>query len=170
MSGVRVTLVVIGALVLQVCLFARFSYEGARPDLLVLLAIAGGFVAGPERGAIIGFASGIAFDVVLATPFGLSAFVYTLVGYAVGRSVGGVVRTSRWIAPVVAAVASAGAMVGYALAGLIVDVPTLDGPSLTAIVVVVSAVNALLAPLAAGAVRWTSIEGVDRRRQPLWVR
>lgn len=170
MSGVRVALVVIAVLVLQVCLFSRFSYEGARPDLMVLIAIAGGFVAGPERGAIIGFASGLAFDVVLATPFGLSAFVYTLVGYAVGRTAGGVVRTSRWIGPVVAAVASAGAMVGYALVGTIIGLPTLDGPSLTAIVVVVSAVNALLAPLATGAVRWTSTEGADRRRQPLWVR
>lgn len=166
MNPVKVALVVLATLVLQVSLFAQFSYEGARPDVMVLLAITAGFVAGPERGAIFGFVAGLAFDVVLSTPFGLSALVYTFVGYGVGVVAGNVIRAAWWITPVLAAVASAAAMVAYALVGEVLGQATLSGPPLTAIVVVVSALNAVLSPLAVRAVRWTLAEDVDRRRTP----
>jgi rod shape-determining protein MreD len=169
-NGPKVAAVVLAALVLQVCLLARFSFDGARPDVMVLLAVAAGFVAGPERGAIVGFAAGLAFDVVLATPFGLSALVYTLVGYAVGVLGGNVIRASWWISPLLVAVASAAAMVLYALVGEVLGQATLKGPPLTAIVVVVSALNAVLAPLAIRAVRWAAADQVDRRRHPFLAR
>ena len=170
MNPVKVAAVVLGALVLQVCLFAQFSYEGARPDVMVLLAVVTGFVAGPERGAVVGFSAGLAFDVVLATPFGLSALVYTLVGWLVGMAAANVVRASWWISPVVVGVGSGLAMVLYALVGRIVGQPTFEGASLTAIVVVVAFLNALLAPLAVRAVRWTRTDDTDRRRHLIWAR
>lgn len=170
MNAAKTGLVVLAALVLQVCLFARFSYDGARPDVMVLLAITAGFVAGPERGAVVGFAAGVAFDVVLATPLGLSALVYTLVGYGVGVITANVVRAAWWITPVLVAIASAAAMVLYALVGTVLGQPTLEGPPLTAIVVVVAALNAALSPLASRAVRWARTDGVDRRRHPFLAR
>ena len=72
MNPFRLGVVVLVALVLQVCLFSRFSYEGARPDVMILVAIAAGLVAGAERGALVGFVAGLAYDVVLTTPLGLS--------------------------------------------------------------------------------------------------
>ena len=48
---------------------------GAHPDLLWLLPITAALLDGPETGAIVGFWSGLAFDLVLPTPFGLSALV-----------------------------------------------------------------------------------------------
>ena len=84
MSPPKVAVVVLVSLTLQVCLFASFSFEGARPDIMILLAITAGFIAGPDRGAIVGFTAGLAYDVVLSTPLGLTALVYTLVGYVVG--------------------------------------------------------------------------------------
>lgn len=170
MSAARVALVVITALLFQVCLFARFSYEGAQPDVMILLAIAAGFVAGPEKGAVVGFASGLVFDVVLTTPFGLSAFVYTLIGYGVGVAGLSIVRSSWWIAPAVAAVASAAGMVVYALVGAVVGQATLSGPPLTAIVVVVASLNAVLAPVAVRAMRWARSPGADSRRQTFFAR
>lgn len=170
MNAAKVALVVLGALVLQICLFARFSYDGARPDVMVLLAITAGFVAGPERGAVVGFAAGLAFDVVLATPLGLSALVYTLVGYGVGVVTANVVRAAWWITPVLVALASAGAMVLYAVVGAVLGQATLDGPPLTAIVVVVAALNAVLSPLASRALRWARTDDVDRRRHPFLAR
>lgn len=164
MSWGRTALVVLSALVLQVCLLSRFSYEGARPDVMILLAVVAGYLLGPERGAIIGFASGLAFDVVLSLPLGLSAFVYTIVGYSVGAATSGMVRTGRLIAPAVAAVGSAAGMILYALIGRIFGVPTLSGPSLAAIVVLVAAVNALLAPVAVRAISWARTDGRDRRQ------
>jgi rod shape-determining protein MreD len=169
-SGLRVAGVVLAALVLQVSLFARFAYEGARPDVMILVAIAGGFVLGPDRGAAVGFAAGLAFDVVLTTPLGLTPLVFTLVGYAVGSVSNLVVRSSWWIVPAVAAGASAGGMVVYALVAEVFGEPALSGPPLTAIVVVVSAVNAVLAPVAVRAVRWAAVEPSDRRRHPYFLR
>lgn len=169
MSGLRVAAVILGALVLQVCLFARFSFDGARPDVMVLVAVMAGFVLGPDRGAIVGFASGMAFDVVLSTPLGLSALVYTVVAYGVGRGTASMVRTSRWIPPAVAAVGSAAAMLAYAVIGAVLGEPTLEGPPLAAIVTYVAVVNAVLAPLALRAVSWTRRDE-SHRRQPFFAR
>ena len=170
MSPVRVAAVVLVTLVLQVCLFARFSYEGARPDVMVLLAITAGFVAGPERGAIVGFSAGLSFDFVLHTPLGLSAFVYTLVGYGVGTISGGVMRTSRWIGPLLAMVASIAAMLLYAVVGTVVGQASFDGPPLSAILVVVAVLNAVLAPLAIRGIRWARTDGHDRRHRAFLAR
>lgn len=169
MSPLRVAAVVFGALVLQVCLFARFSFDGARPDIMVLVAVMAGFVLGPERGAIVGFASGMAFDVLLSTPLGLSALVYTLVGYGVGIATGSTVRTSRWVPSAVAAVGSAAAMLLYAVLGVVLGEATLEGPPLAAIVTYVAVVNAVLAPLASRAVSWTRLDE-SHRRQPFFAR
>jgi rod shape-determining protein MreD len=156
--------VVLGALTLQVSLFSRFSYDGARPDIMILLAVLAGFSMGPERGAIVGFASGLAFDLVLSTPFGLSALVYTIVGYGVGAATGGVVRTSRWLPSAIAAAGSAAGMLLYAVIGAVVGEATFDGPPLTAIVVYVAAINAVLAPLAIRALAWVRTDERDRRQ------
>lgn len=170
MNPWRLALVVVVALTLQVSLFARFSYEGARPDVVLLVAIAGGLVAGAERGALVGFAAGLAFDALLTTPLGLSALVYCLVGYVVGATGSGVLRASRWVAPAMAATASVAGMFLYALVGSLVGQPTFEGPALTDIVVVVAAVNAVLAPLAVRALRWARVEDADRPRHPMLFR
>jgi len=160
----RIAAVVLGALVLQATLLSRFSYEGARPDVMILLAVVAGYLAGPERGAIVGFAAGMSLDMLLSTPMGLSALVYTVVGYGTGTVTAGAVRNSRWIPVVVAAVGSGLAMILYALAGTVLGEPTLDGPSLVAIVVYVAAVNAVLAPLAVKALGWAITPDRERHR------
>lgn len=170
MNPFRLGVVVLVALVLQVCLFSRFAYEGARPDVMILVAIAAGLVAGAERGALVGFAAGLAYDVLLTTPLGLSALVYCLVGYAAGASGSGVLRASRWVAPVMAATASAAGMFAYALVGSVFGLATFRGPAITDIVVVVASVNAVLAPLAVRVLRWARLHDADRRHQPLLYR
>lgn len=170
MNAPKTAAVVVAALVLQLSLFSRFSYEGARPDLMVLVAVAAGMVAGREPGAAVGFAAGLTIDLFLATPLGLSALVYTVVAYVVGGVGSSVVRTSRWIAPVLVGGASGAAMVVYALVGAVLGQATLEGPPLTAIVVVVAGVNAVLAPLAVRAMRWARAEHADPGRRPYFAR
>jgi rod shape-determining protein MreD len=159
----RLGAVVVTALLLQVSLFSQFSFDGARPDVMILVAVAGGFVAGSERGAVIGFVSGLAYDLVLTTPLGLSAFVYTLVGYTVGAVSNSVVRSSVWIGPVVVAAGSAAGMVLYAVVAEVLGQAALTGPPLTSIVVVVAAVNTALAPIVVRAVRWARRDEADAR-------
>ena len=170
MTALKVAAVVLATLIAQVSFLARFSFDGARPDVLLLLAIVAGLIAGPEKGAIVGFCAGLAFDVVLGTPFGLSAFVYTLVGYVVGRLGANVVRSAWWITPVLVGLASAASVVLYALVGAVLGEPTLKGPQFATIVVVVASVNALLAPLAVRALRWTRTSDVDHRRHTFLAR
>ena len=169
MNPVRLGVVVITALLLQVSLFSQFSFDGARPDVMILVAVAGGFVAGAERGAVIGFVSGLAYDLVLTTPLGLSAFVYTLVGYTVGAIGSSVVRSAAWIGPVVVAVGSAAGMVLYAVVAEVLGQAAFTGPPLTAIVVVVTAVNTALAPIVVRAVRWARLDEADARH-PFFLR
>ena len=170
MNPVRLAVVILVGLVLQVSLFARFSYDGARPDVMILLALAGGFAMGSERGAVVGFSAGLAFDVVLTTPLGLSALVYTLVGYAVGTVGSSVIRSSSWIVPLVALIGSAAGVVLYAVVAEVFGQAAFTGPPLTAIVVVVSTVNAVLAPVAVRAMRWVRESEADSRRHPYFIR
>ena len=163
MIPARLGALVFTALVLQVSLFSRFSFDGARPDVMILVAVVGGFVCGADRGAVIGFTAGLAYDLVLSTPLGLSAFVYTLVGYTVGAVGSSVVRSAPWIGPVVVAVGSAAGMVMYALVAEVLGQAAFSGPPLTAIVVVVAAVNTVLAPIVVRAMRWARQDEADAR-------
>ena len=164
MNPVRLGVWILVTLVVQVSLFSRFSMDGARPDVMVLVVVAAAFVMGPERGATVGFVAGLAFDVVLTTPFGLSALVYTLVGWGAGSVGLSLVRTSWWIAPMLFGLASGAAMVVYAVVGEIFGQATLRGPDLGAIVVLVAGLNAVLAPLALRCARWVRVDESDRRR------
>ena len=170
MNPWKTALVIFVAVVTQVCLFSRFSFEGARPDVVVLVAVAAGFVCGADRGALVGFAAGLSIDVLLTTPLGLSALVFTLVGYSVGAVAGTVVRATWWVSPVVVGLGSAVGTLVYALVGEVFGVETLAGPSLTTIVVVVALVNAALAPLAVRALRWARSDDPEHRRYPSFAR
>lgn len=170
MNPAKLATVIGTTLLLQLGYFSTFDHHGARPDVMLLLAVAGGYVAGPERGAVVGFSAGVAFDVFLSTPFGLSALVYCLVGYLVGAVGASIMRTSWWTAPVVGGAGSAVGVVLYALIGEVLDQHTFRGPSLLSIVVVVAAVNAVLAPVAFRAIRWSRRDEVDTRRHALYPR
>jgi len=79
-SMVRVAFVIFVVLIVQSTIMLSLRVGGAHPDLLWLLPITAALLDGPETGAIVGFWAGLAFDLVLPTPFGLSALVGCLLG------------------------------------------------------------------------------------------
>jgi rod shape-determining protein MreD len=158
----KTALVLITALVLQVSLVARFSLDGARGDLLMLVVLSAAVTEGPEKGAIIGFVAGIAFDLVLTTPFGLSAFVYCIVGFVVGWFQGSVLRDAWWMPVAGVVLGSVFGVVLYAIGGVVLDQASLSGPSLPTIVVAVSVLNGLLAPLTTKLMRWALVDTSQR--------
>ena len=93
------------ALTLQLGVASSITFFGVQADLLLLVAIAAGIAAGPDRGAAIGFAAGLAYDLMLQTPFGLSALTYALIAYLVGSLQDSVLRAAWWI-PVATATAA----------------------------------------------------------------
>jgi rod shape-determining protein MreD len=131
---------------------------------MILLPIVAGVVGGPSRGASMGFAAGVVADLFLPTPFGLSALVGTLIGFAGGTATLALDRSSFWLPVVAALAASALYEVIYAVLGSVLGQPQMLHADLVRIVVVVSIANGVLAIPAMRLVTWAlpaaSTEGV----------
>ncbi|MDQ6836832.1 MAG: rod shape-determining protein MreD [Actinomycetota bacterium] len=126
-SKLRLMVVLVGAVIVQTTLASDVRVLGVAPDLLLLVAICGGLVAGSEVGCLLGFVAGLAADTFLtATPFGLSALTYCLVGFAVGVLRNNVLRDSWLLAPIVTFVATMVGVGGFVAFG---DVVGQTGPS-----------------------------------------
>jgi rod shape-determining protein MreD len=80
----RTAAVLLLVLVLQLELFSELRLWGVMPELLLGVSIAGAWVAGPDRGAVIGFTAGLLYDLYLPTPLAMTSLAYVLVAYAVG--------------------------------------------------------------------------------------
>lgn len=154
------TLVLLGALVLQLSIVADMPVLGAVGDLLLLVTVAAALVEGADRGATFGFAAGLLYDLVLDTPFGLSALTYALIGYAVGLIGAAVGRSAGWWPVALAAAAGVAAMSLYTAIGHLVGTPYPVG-DLPRIALVVALWNAALLVPARGLLR-----RVFGRREP----
>jgi rod shape-determining protein MreD len=122
MSGrtvVRLTFVIFIMLMVQSTLMVALRISGVHPDILWLLPITAALAGGPEIGALVGFWAGLAFDLVLPTPFGLSALVGCLLGYSVGSLTVAVDERATWLKPVAALIGSVGADMLFAVLGAV---------------------------------------------------
>ena len=153
--AVRTSFVLITLLTVQLGVLADLALFGVQADLMLLAAIAAGIAAGPDRGAAIGFASGLLYDLFLHTPFGLSALTYALMAYLVGSLQDSVLRAAWWI-PVVTATAAS--IVGVILYGVLATVlgEDLVGWELLRIALIVGLLNTLFAPVVVRAMRWAT--------------
>jgi rod shape-determining protein MreD len=163
-SAVRAGLVLLLFVTVQQTLMLDIRVGGVHPDIMVLLPVVAGIVGGPGRGASMGFVAGIASDLLLPTPFGLSALVGCLLGFGVGVATLALDRTARWLPPLAALAGSAIYEVVYAVLGSVLGQPQMLHVDLARIVLVVSVTNAALALPAMRLVTWAlpqaSTEGV----------
>jgi rod shape-determining protein MreD len=159
----RLALVLLLLLVVQATLGLDLRFFGAHPEILWLLPITTGLVAGPEAGALVGFVAGLTTDLLLPTPFGLSALIGCLLGFAVGQLTQSTDHTLWWLAPVAALLGSAAAVMLYAVLGAVLGQQQFLHLDLGAIVAVVSVTNALLALPVQRLVRW-AVYGPRPRR------
>jgi rod shape-determining protein MreD len=153
-SRLRAPLLVAGVLVLHISLLASVRVGGVAPDSMLLLAVAAGVSGGPTRGAVLGFACGLGMDLFLQTPLGLSALVFSLVGYTVGTLQTGVLRSTWWIPLLTALVASAAGEVLYAVVGGVVGQANMVTTRLPYIAAMVAVLNTALAPVALRLMQW----------------
>ena len=161
MRAVRFGLVLLPVLTVQTTWMADLRPFGVPGDLLLLLAVAGGLVGGPVRGAIVGFVAGVAMDLFLLTPFGLSSLTYLAVGYAVGTIHAGVLRSAPWIPVVAGFVASAAGVVFFVVLGQLVG-QHFRLPELPRIVLVTATINAVLVFPAMLVIGWVERAAPDR--------
>ena len=151
---VRAALVVLFALVLHTAVFPQLRIAEVRPDLMLLLAVLGGLTAGPQVGAVFGFACGLAVDLLLQTPIGLSALTFSLIGYGVGTFQGVLLRSAMWLTPAVAAAGSAIGVLAFAVLGAVLGQAHLISPTVLTVMALVAVLNALLSLPTARAVAW----------------
>jgi rod shape-determining protein MreD len=76
--------VLVVAVLVQSTVLARLRLAGVRPDLLVLAVVSVAVATDPTTGAVFGFVAGLVADLLFDLPVGVSALVYTAVGFAVG--------------------------------------------------------------------------------------
>jgi len=163
-DAARVVLVVLLFVTVQETVVLDLRLGGVHPDIMILLPIVAGIAGGPARGATMGFGAGLVADLFLPTPFGLSALVGTLVGFAVGVATLALDRSALWLPPLAALAGSALYEGLYATLGSVLGQPQMLHVDLFRIIVVVSVTNAVLAIPALRLVTWAlpaaSIEGV----------
>lgn len=153
--ALRTTLVVVVVLAVQLGIGPSLALFGVQADLPLLVAIAAGIATGPDRGAAIAFGTGVAYDLLLQTPFALSALTYALVAYAVGSMQDSVLRATWWIPVTTAALASMVGVILYGVFGTVLG-EDLINVDLLRIAAIVGLLNAVAAPVVLPAVRWAA--------------
>ena len=162
---VKVPLVLVLALAVHGVVLGHLRVFGVAPDLMLAVAVSAGFAGGPADGAVVGFVAGMAVDAIyLETPLGLSALVFCLIGYVVGRARGGLLRTAWWIPIAIAFLASTAGELLFALTGAVVGQGQLVTRRLPVVMVVVGVLNAVLAPLVVRIMRWSLRGGEPARK------
>ena len=76
--------VLVVAVLVQSTVLARLTLAGVRPDLLVLAVVSVAVATDPTTGAVFGFVAGLVADLLFDLPVGVSALVWTAVGFTVG--------------------------------------------------------------------------------------
>jgi rod shape-determining protein MreD len=168
----RVSAVVVVALVVQESVGADLRVLGVAPDLLLLVTIAAALVGGVEMGTWTGFAAGLLADLSMTTtPVGLEALSWCLVGWAVGSLRTRVLTDARATQPTVAAAATVGGLLLFLVIGELVGQTDLVAPGrsfIIKVVVIEAAWNAVavipVAALVGRAARGAA--GADRLRRP----
>lgn len=73
------------AVLAQTAAFSQLSLFGATPDLVPLVVISAGLLAGPIAGAVCGFSMGLFVDFALLQTLGVSSLALVIVGHFAGR-------------------------------------------------------------------------------------
>ena len=76
--------VILAAYLLQTAIFPAFESAGIKPNLMLIVTAAFGFMRGPREGMLIGFASGLAVDIQSGDMIGFYALIYLTAGYVNG--------------------------------------------------------------------------------------
>lgn len=165
--AVRLVLVGLLALALQTTFFADLTVFGVVAQVMLCLAAASGVSGGSERGALTGFALGLMFDLVLSSPLGLTALVYGLAGFLAGYIESLSVERPWWLSAAVVGAASASATFAHPVLANWIGLEGWLTVRVLRIALVVSLVNAILAPLAVPLMRWAlAIRRMERLSPP----
>lgn len=139
--------IVITAVLLQSTVFAQLRLLGVRPELLFLVTIVIALLEGPNEGAVVGFVSGLAQDLFLDQPKGITALTLTLLGYGVGMAKQYIVSPSPLLPTIVVAIGTALGMAFYEVVSFLLGSFDLPVTEAVRIALLTAAYNAVLTPI-----------------------
>jgi len=154
MTILKVGAVFLVSIVLQLTVFVDVRVADVAPELLALVAVLAGFLAGPERGSTIAFGAGLLWDVWLPTPLGLAAMAFATVAFAIGSIEAGLFTDSRLQVSALAFLGTFAAVISYALLGEVVGQRGLVDVELLRVALIAGVLNSLLAPLMMRPMTW----------------
>ncbi len=85
LDGVKATLIVFLAAILQVSVFSSVTIVGGIPDILFVALVSVALLRGSIAGSACGFLGGLLLDTAMLGTLGFTSLLYTVVGYWVGR-------------------------------------------------------------------------------------
>ena len=150
----RLVLLGLVALSIQTTLLADMSLDGIVVQLMLCLSVAAGVSGGPERGALVGFMFGTMFDLVLSTPFGLTALVYGLAGFVAGYVNNLTANHPWWLGSIVVGLSTALSTFVHPVFASWVGVDGWLTVRVVEVALVVRLFNAVLVPSAVPLMRW----------------
>jgi rod shape-determining protein MreD len=145
---------VVAILLLQEGLLHGMRIAGIRPELLLGAGIVAGVVGTPEGGAVLAFVAGVAADLFVATPFGLTALVASIVAYGCGSAQQAMGVSNRWSVLLLTGSGTLIAVAAWAALGTVLGLPGLLVPRLAVVAAVVAGANAIIAVPLAPVMRW----------------
>ena len=150
-----VAVLVVLAVNLQIGFFPAFAVQGVVPDVVLLVVVATALVRGPEYGAVLGFAAGLALD--LAPPadhtVGRWALALVVTGYLAGLVRHDADRSAVAAVLTVAASAFVGTSL-FALSGLVLGDPGVSTEAVLSVVPIAVCYDVALTPLVLPPVGW----------------
>lgn len=160
--ALRLFLVGFAAVLIQNAFFSDLRLVDGRVDILPLVALAAGFLAGPTGGAATGFGMGLLSDLILGMPLGLSSITLLVIG-----DIGGRVGNARdpegiFVPMLTGAVVTFAALVVGGLFQVLLGAPSAASWDLVQQIVSTSLLGGLLAPLVYRATRRGLIGALPR--------
>jgi rod shape-determining protein MreD len=162
-SVIRLAFVIFVALMAQSTAVGAIRIAGVHPDLVWLLPITAALIDGPETGAQVGFWAGLAFDLVLPTPFGLSALIGCVLGFSTGVATAAIDNRATWLRPVAALIGSVVADMLFAVLGAVFGQQQMVRVNFLALFLVVGVGALVLILPLSRMMRWALVHEGDRR-------
>ncbi len=168
----RTGMLVLIVVVIQLAVISQVTFFDANADLVPLVVLSVGLLAGPVAGSIVGFCAGVAVDMALVQTLGVTSLLLTCVGYIAGRYRELRDATHKLVPPLAAAVVTLAYAGAFSVMQFLLGVESSVSPLLIRDFAVEAILNALVAIPVFAAVRAVLRPSLaepyrPRRRSPL---
>lgn len=149
----RLILVGFFAVLIQNAFFSDLRLVGGQIDILPLVALAAGFLAGPTGGAATGFGMGLLSDLILGMPLGLTSLILLVIGEIGGR-VGSARDPEGFFVPMITgAVVTFASLIATGIVQVLLGAPSAASWELLSGILSTTLLNGLIAPFVYRATR-----------------